>query len=124
MSGDIVYNIWADPSAAVELDRLQTENERLRRWKAEATEVLARWDAVADLVPSRFGYRRSAAVVAEIERLRADLAAERALADQLHNALCLVAVNLSGPKTAAAVAAHAAARTNGSAGATDVGAQP
>ena len=30
MSGDIVYNIWADPSAAVELDRLNAEIKRLR----------------------------------------------------------------------------------------------
>ncbi len=58
------------------------------------------------------------------ERLRAERGAEHALADQLHNALCLVAVDLSGPKTAAALAAYEKARTNGSASATDVGAQP
>ncbi len=38
------------------------------------------------------------------------LLAERALADQLHNALCLAAVNLSGRETAAALAAYREAR--------------
>ena len=82
--------------------------ERLRRWKAEAIEVLNRWDAVAVMVPSRLGERKSETVVAEIERLRAEVAgkadyaermdalaeerliaynAERALADQLAEGL-------------------------------------
>jgi hypothetical protein len=96
--------------------------ERLRRWDdgRVSTHYEGCWDShpvcaillAADAIEARD---------AEIETLRAERDAERALADQLHNALCLVAVNLSGPKTAAAVAAYAAARTNGSASATDVG---
>ena len=56
----------------------QAEIERLRRWKAEAMEVLRRWDEVADMVPARIGDLKSDAVAAEIERLRA----ERAVTDR------------------------------------------
>jgi hypothetical protein len=57
------------------------EIKRLRRWKAEATEVLTRWDAVADMVPARIGDRKSDAVADEIERLRAASDAVSALSD-------------------------------------------
>jgi hypothetical protein len=57
------------------------EIKRLRRWKAEATEVLTRWDAVADMVPVRLGDLKSDAVAAEIERLRAASNAVSALSD-------------------------------------------
>jgi hypothetical protein len=70
------------------------EIERLRRWKAEATEVLNHWENLADDVLNhrdclangggcRLGQRRSDAVAAEIERLRAALA----LADQMVDAM-------------------------------------
>jgi len=45
----------------------------LRQWKLEATQVLARWDAVADLVPAQLGQRLSDAVANEITRLRAEV---------------------------------------------------
>ena len=45
---------------------------RLNQWKEEATEVIARWDAVADGVPCELGQRRSDAVDTEIKRLRAE----------------------------------------------------
>jgi outer membrane murein-binding lipoprotein Lpp len=40
VSGDIVYNIWADPSAAVELDRLNAEVARLRAEVERLTDEL------------------------------------------------------------------------------------
>jgi len=49
------------------------EIERLRRWKAKATEVLKQWDTVADMVPARLGDKKSDAVAAEIERLRSGM---------------------------------------------------
>jgi hypothetical protein len=55
------------------LTRQQAEIERLRRWKAEAMEVLVQWDAVADMVPVRLGDRKSDAVAAEIIRLRQEI---------------------------------------------------
>jgi hypothetical protein len=117
------------PSQQAEVERLTQLHERI----AASDDVAQAYQQVyfedfptvkQAVTETLLAKEQLAAARAEIERLRADLAAERALADQLHNALCLVAVNLSGPKTAAAVAAYAAARTNGSAGATDVGAQP
>lgn len=63
------------------------EIERLQRWKAEATEVLERWDEVASMCHPRLGESKSEAVACEIERLRTENAAERALADQLAEAL-------------------------------------
>jgi hypothetical protein len=98
--------------------------QRLRRWDGG---ISTHWVGCFDSHPVcaiRLAADAIEARDAEIERLRAQRDAERALADQLHNALCLVAVDLSGPKTAAAVAAYAAARNIGSASATDVGAQP
>jgi hypothetical protein len=74
--------------------RLRAENERLR---AEVISVRAERDSAQT----------------QCRHLSDRIArntAERALADQLHNALCLVAVDLSGPKTAAAVASYREAR--------------
>jgi hypothetical protein len=59
---------WDDIHAAA-----KAEIERLRRWKAEATEVLKGWDAVANMVPVRLGDRKSDAVAAEIIRLRQEI---------------------------------------------------
>ena len=62
------------------LDEMLDEIERLRRWKAEATEVIARWEDVALLVPfdsSTLGQSKADVVKNEIERLRAELAALR-----------------------------------------------
>lgn len=58
---------------------------------------------------------------ATIATLAADLAAERALADQLADAILSASVEEAIEKTDTALAAYAAARTNGSASATDVG---
>ena len=57
----------------------------------------------------------------KVMRLRAERDAERALADQLHHALCVSAVRLSYPEVFDALAAYRTARANGSASATDVG---
>ena len=46
----------------------------------------------------------------EMARLRVDLAAERALADQLHHAMCVSAVRLSYPEVFDALAAYREAR--------------
>ena len=50
------------------------EIDRLRRWKAEATEILARWDAVADTIeigPNQLGLHKSDLVAIELNDLRA-----------------------------------------------------
>ena len=56
------------------LDEMLDEIERLRRWKAEATEVIARWEDVALLVPfdsSTLGQSKADVVKNEIARLDA-----------------------------------------------------
>lgn len=58
------------------LDAAADEIEKLRSWKAEATTVLARWDAVAAGVESRvsnLGRLKSEVVADELERLRHEL---------------------------------------------------
>ena len=52
-----------------------TEIEQLRRWKAEAMEVLAGWDAVWRDAgsPGELGQYRSTAVGQEIRRLRREV---------------------------------------------------
>ena len=52
-----------------------TEIEQLRRWKAEAMEVLAGWDAVWRDAgsPGELGQYRSIAVGQEIRRLRREV---------------------------------------------------
>ena len=58
---------WLQHQAANEI-------ERLRRWKAEAAKVLARWDDVADLVPTganQLGLHKYDIVANELRRLRA-----------------------------------------------------
>lgn len=50
------------------------EIKRLRRWKAMATEILARWDAVADTIeigPNQLGLHKYDIVHAELQALRA-----------------------------------------------------
>ena len=49
------------------------EIEQLRRWKAEATEILARWDSVADTIeigPNQLGLHKSDLVAIELNDLR------------------------------------------------------
>ena len=49
------------------------EIDQLRRWKTQATKALARWDAVADLVPigpNQLGLHKYDIVADEIKRLR------------------------------------------------------
>jgi hypothetical protein len=130
VSGDIVERLrnWDDgrvsthyegcwdshPVCAIRLaaDAIEARDAEIERLRAE----VERQRSIADTA-----WRKMDDAINERAGKHLTLLAERALADQLHNALCLVAVNLSGPKTAAAVAAYAAARTNGSASATDVG---
>lgn len=59
-----------------ELAGLFAELDQLRRWKVEATEVLALWDGVAEELgrPGRLGDVMPVAARAEVKRLRADLA--------------------------------------------------
>jgi hypothetical protein len=61
------------------------EIENLRRWKAEAVEVIRLWDAVADGVPLRLMQRRSDAVAEEIERLRGEVNILTQECDDLHD---------------------------------------
>jgi hypothetical protein len=75
--------------AALLIEAQQAEIKRLRRWKAEAIEVLSRWDAVADMVPVRLGDLKSDAVAAEIERLRAEREPVLALPDDSELILCI-----------------------------------
>lgn len=68
------------PEDAVE----RAEVKRLSRWKREAMEVLDQWEAVWEALgrPGPLGGRKSAAVLAEVERLSAAVEAVRALADE------------------------------------------
>ena len=58
---------------AQDVDALLAEVERLRRWKAEALQVLAGWEAVWEALgmPGDWGQQKSSAALAEVERLRA-----------------------------------------------------
>jgi hypothetical protein len=68
----------------------KAEIARLQRWKAEATEVLARWNAVADLVPAQLGQRLSDAVANEITQLRGHSQTLNKVAWMLHDAMGLI----------------------------------
>jgi hypothetical protein len=61
----------APTSLPGECARALRELDQLRRWKAEATEVLARWDEawVAAGKPGPLGSMKSACLRAEVERL-------------------------------------------------------
>lgn len=58
----------------------ETELQNLRRWKAEATEVLAGWERVWIALgsPGPLGASKAAACEAEVNRLRAQAAANDA----------------------------------------------
>lgn len=72
----------SNPLVVCERESLEAEIERLRRWKTEATTVLAEWDAVWECAgKGTLGESKQRNVVAElgrlddeIERLRAALA--------------------------------------------------
>lgn len=72
------------------LDEAADEIERLRRWKAEAIGVLEGWNQVWEAAgrPGRLGDSQFTSVVAEIERLREELAAERARSLGIARASC------------------------------------
>lgn len=53
------------------IDKLDQEIVVLRRWKAEAIEVLAAWDEVADLIPMVPGESKAAAVKSWAEMFKA-----------------------------------------------------
>lgn len=62
-----------DPTGRL-LSEASDEIERLRAWKAQATEVLARWDAVADTIeigPNQLGLHKYDIVHAELQSLQA-----------------------------------------------------
>jgi hypothetical protein len=63
--------------------RMFHEIERLRRWKAEASEVLARWDTVAERfdLSGHLGEFMADAVADEIDRLRREVREWRMLAE-------------------------------------------
>ena len=70
--------MWVPSSQDAGLHRiaeLQAEIKRLRRWKAEATEVLKGWYDLADrtLSHAKLGESKSKAMADEIERLRGEL---------------------------------------------------
>ena len=93
MADDIVgrlqYAAWLNPSegdtaeahflaadALAEIERLRAENDRLQRWQREALLVMTDWDiAYQRSGVQAFGVTKAAALLDEIERLRADLAA-------------------------------------------------
>ena len=64
---------------AAEIDRLTAEVERLAEWKRSAIGVLAAWDAVFDALgqPGPLGGSKAENALAEVERLRGELEAER-----------------------------------------------
>jgi len=53
-------------------DALKAENERLTRWKAEATEVLAGWERVWDALgrPGPLGASKALSSMVEVNRMR------------------------------------------------------
>ena len=73
------------------------EIERLRRWKAEATAVLNRWDTLCErtLEIVRIGDRKSDAMATYIESQRAEIERLRAAGERL-NAALLVTSNVWG----------------------------
>ena len=101
MSGDIVErlgHVTADDEQCRCLKcEAAAEIQRLRRWRAEAAEVIGRWETLVPLgddtlSPHWLGRSKCVLVAAhiarltaeraEVERLRAELAAERAECDE------------------------------------------
>lgn len=73
MSDDIVERLRSGYIANT-MAEAADEIEQLRRWKAEATEILARWDSVADTIeigPNQLGLHKSDLVAIELNDLRA-----------------------------------------------------
>lgn len=69
----------AGRDAIRQLAELQAENERLTRWKTEATKVLKGWDALWDELDrhGQLGDARSAATLEHINTLKTELAEYR-----------------------------------------------
>ena len=72
------------------LDALQAERievERLRRWKAEALQVLAGWETVWEALgmPGDLGQQKSSAALAEVKRLRLNLASVSQVANDYND---------------------------------------
>lgn len=68
-------DMYADLVAAIEIARAyQAKCERLERWKAEATDVIGRWEAVyeaAGIDPAgNLGRKKSDLLAEELQRLR------------------------------------------------------
>jgi uncharacterized small protein (DUF1192 family) len=98
------------PIVVCERETLQAEVERLRAERDDhkarlAVEAVTAPDADYDTMMDSL-QARIRDMWAEIERLRADLDAERALSDELHRALCVSALHLSDREVAKALAAY------------------
>ena len=67
------------------LEAERAEVERLRRWKAEALQVLAGWEAVWEALgmPGDWGQQKSSAALAEVKQLREDFRHARQTADAI-----------------------------------------
>lgn len=82
--------------------RAEWEATNLRRWKAEATEVLSNWDKVFEALgrPGRLGESQAAASLAEVQRLTAGVAELQAAFDlpptQMISTVLSVAERLAG----------------------------
>ena len=75
LSGRTMSCSQCDATAA-EIVALRAENERLERWKREATEVIASWEIVAEMVTPRtqdLGRSKSDIIADAIVALRAEI---------------------------------------------------
>ncbi len=115
MNGGALTGFLGD-QMEVEVRSALAEVERLRK-RLQACQSIDASPLTDDCITQNERF-----LLAEVERLRADLAAERALADQLADVLRIIVRDWC-PSTVRVpiLAAHDAARNNGSASATDVG---
>lgn len=70
-----VVQITVQPDGAMDAELVRPEVEMLRRWKAEAIEVIEQWESLVELVPEpTLGQPKWDSVRGEIERLRTRVA--------------------------------------------------
>jgi hypothetical protein len=108
------YEAWRNPAEGETADAhylaadALDEIERLRRWKAEATIVLNQWNEIAGDVNRLHAADYLGRSLPDI--VATNLAAERALTDQLADAILSASVEEAIEKTDAALAAYQEAR--------------
>ena len=69
----ITVQVNVQPDGAMDAELVRSEVENLRRWQAEAIEVIEQWEALVELVPEpTLGQTKWGSVRAEIERLRTE----------------------------------------------------